>query len=201
MWLNAMPAEQGISRKYSPQDIVTQHELNFTKDCKAVFGSYVKASEDASVINDMTAQTHACIALGPAGNIQGSQKCFDITTGLLVNQHVIHELSMLKCIIKKMNWWGSKNNGEEYENKLQFLNRNKEKFNWDNDEVSNNDELVEEASMTHAILLAELPGIVEENDFSDDDVPVQELRLVDNSILAANANLTKSQECNMRLQE
>ena len=79
MWLNAMPAEQGISRKYSPQEIVTQCELDFTKDCKAVFGSYVEASEDASVTNNMTPQTHACIALGPAGNVQGSQKCFDVT--------------------------------------------------------------------------------------------------------------------------
>ena len=92
---------------------------------------------------------------------------------------------MLEYIIKKMNWWDSKNNGEECGNKLQFLNKNKEKFDWDNDEVSNNDELVEKAPMTHPTLLAELPGIVEENDFSDDDAPVQELGPVDDSILAA----------------
>ena len=62
--------------------------------------------------------------------------------------------------------------------------------------LSNNDELVEEAPMTHSTLLAELPGIVEENDFSNDDAPIQELGLVDDSILAAqaaaNANLTKT---------
>ena len=80
MWLNAMPVLQGISRKYSPWKIVTQHEFDFTKDCKAVCGSYVEASEDASVTNDMTAWTNACSALGPASNIQGSQKCFDIPT-------------------------------------------------------------------------------------------------------------------------
>ena len=115
MWLNARPTEQRISRKYSQWEIVTQHEMDFTKDCKAVFGSYVEASENASVTNDMTAWTHVYIALCPAGNIQGSQKCFDITTGLVVKQ----ELSMPDCIMKKMNWWGSKNNGEEYGNKLQ----------------------------------------------------------------------------------
>ena len=80
--------------------------------------------------------------------------------------------------IKKMNWWGSKNNGEEYENKLQFFNQNK-KFDWDNNALSNNDELVEKAPMTHSILLAELLGIIEENDFS------QELGMVNDSILAA----------------
>ena len=75
-----MPAEQGISRKYSPWEIITQCELDFTKNCMAIFGSYVEASEDASVTNDMTPWTHACIVLGPAGNIQGSQKYFDVTT-------------------------------------------------------------------------------------------------------------------------
>ena len=76
------------------------------------------------------------------------------------------------------------------------MNQNKEKFEWDNDELSNDDELMEEAPMTHPTLLAELPGIVEENDFSNDDAPVQEIGPVDDSILAeqaaANANLTQT---------
>ena len=79
LWLNAMPTEQGISSKYSPWEIVSKQEMNFNKDCKAIFRSYIKASEDASVTNDMQVWTHACIAQGPAGNIQGTHKCFEIT--------------------------------------------------------------------------------------------------------------------------
>ena len=103
---------------------------------------------------------------------------------------------MLDWIIKKMNWWGSKTKGEEYGSKLQFLNRNKEKFEWDNDELCNDSKLVEEVPMTHLTLLAEILGIVEENDFSDEDAPAHKLWLVDDAILAAqaaaNANLTKT---------
>ena len=93
-----------------------------------------------------------------------------------------------------MNWWGCKTNGEEYGHTLQFLKWNKEKVDWENDVFGDNDKLVEEAPITHPTLLAELPGIVEESDFIDDDAPVKELALVDDAILAtqaaANANLT-----------
>ena len=47
---------------------------------------------------------------------------------------------MLDRIIKKMNWWCCKTNGEEYGIKLQFLNQNKEKFDRDNDEFGETDE-------------------------------------------------------------
>ena len=47
-------------------------------------------------------------------------------------------------IMKNMNWWGNKTNREEYGNKLQFLNKNEEQFDWDDHEFDDTDELVEE---------------------------------------------------------
>jgi hypothetical protein len=68
MMVNAIPAAEGISQLLSPREIVTQRKIDFRKDCKALFGSYVEASTDAIVTNDMKSRTHSCIALGPSGN-------------------------------------------------------------------------------------------------------------------------------------
>ena len=51
--LNAMPEEQGISHKVSPREIITNHKMDFNKDCKAIFGSYIEASEYVYVTNNM----------------------------------------------------------------------------------------------------------------------------------------------------
>ena len=99
-----------------------------------------------------------------------------------------------------MNWWGSKNNEEEYGNKLQFLNQNKDKFDWDNDELNNNDELVEKGPMTHLSLLTELPMVLE--------MMMHQYKKLDTlMILFLQHKLqpmlisTKLQKCCMRLQE
>ena len=79
--VNAVPAAEGISQVFSPREIVTQRKFDFKKDCEALFGSYVEASTDAIVTNDMKSRTHSCISLRPSGNWQGSTKCFDLSTG------------------------------------------------------------------------------------------------------------------------
>ena len=68
MMVNAVPAAEGISQVFSPRKIVAQRKFDFKKDCKALFGSYVEASTDAIVTNDMKSQTHSYIAFGPSGN-------------------------------------------------------------------------------------------------------------------------------------
>ena len=81
MMINAVPADGGISETYSPREIVTERKLNMKKDCRALFGAYVKASKDAVTTNTMDERTHSCITLGPSRNLQGSVKCFDLLTG------------------------------------------------------------------------------------------------------------------------
>jgi hypothetical protein len=41
LWLNSLPAAAGVSDKYSPHKIVLGREIDFSKHCKATFGSYV----------------------------------------------------------------------------------------------------------------------------------------------------------------
>ena len=53
MMLNAVPAKLGISNVHSPREIVTQRQLDFTKDCKVQFGSYIEASEDPVITNTL----------------------------------------------------------------------------------------------------------------------------------------------------
>ena len=55
--------------------------VDFTKHYTVDVGAYVEASTDAIITNGNNERTHACIALGPSGNRQGSINCFDIDTG------------------------------------------------------------------------------------------------------------------------
>ena len=41
MMINAVPADSGISEKFSPREIVTGRKIDMKKDFKAVFGVYV----------------------------------------------------------------------------------------------------------------------------------------------------------------
>ena len=57
---------------------------DYARDCKVDFGSYVEASVNVAVTNNNSERTISCVALGPAGNCQGSVKCFDIETGKIL---------------------------------------------------------------------------------------------------------------------
>ena len=74
--INAIPVSKGISEQFAPRDIVTGERLNLNH-LKAPFGEYIEASVDADVTYDMKGKTHPCTTLGPRGNWQGSQICFD----------------------------------------------------------------------------------------------------------------------------
>ena len=78
MMVNATPAAEDISQIFSSGEIVTKRKIDFKKDHKAQFGSYVEDSTDAIVRNDMASRTHSCIALRPSGSWQGSTRCFNL---------------------------------------------------------------------------------------------------------------------------
>ena len=48
---------------------------------------------------------------------------------------------------------------EEYGNKLQFLNRTKQHFDWDNDELNNHELAVKDWYVSHPVVPDDLPGI------------------------------------------
>ena len=80
--------------------------MDYKKHCKALFGSYVEAHDDHEITNDMTLRTHEAIALGPSGNIQGTQKVFCLKTGCILKRRKIIPFPMPERVIKKVNDWG-----------------------------------------------------------------------------------------------
>ncbi len=81
LWLNAFPTKSGVSETLSPRKIVMRHKLNFTKHCKAQFGSYCKAHGKPVPTNTMVTRLTPAIVLGPTGNLQVTYNFFSLETG------------------------------------------------------------------------------------------------------------------------
>ena len=167
MFVNAVPDALGVSERYSPRGIVTQQKFDFERDCKVQFGSYVQASNDAIITNTMKLRTHGCVALGTSGNWQGSTNCFDLETKKVVTRRVFKVIPYPDRVIKRVNELGKTPRGANYSDGLAFLNRKKQPFNWENEEL--NEKLPEVEEPIYPDILAEIPGLVLESDFDDDN--------------------------------
>ena len=82
--------------------------VNFSKHCTVDVGAYIEASTDTIITNGNNDITHACIALGPSGNIQGSINCFNLDTGRVVVHRTVKQMICLDRILSKANAWGKK---------------------------------------------------------------------------------------------
>ena len=107
MWINAFTSSQGILEKQSLHEIVTKRKMDFKTHCKHVFGTYVEAHDDSTVINNMALRTYICISLGLSRNIQGSQKVFGIYTGKVQKLRKLIENSNAKPGITQDECMGS----------------------------------------------------------------------------------------------
>ena len=73
-WLNAFPVKTEISGVYSPQELLVQWHLKYNKHCRVLPGTYCEVHDEPVPSNTMKSCTHAVIAMGPMGNLQGSVK-------------------------------------------------------------------------------------------------------------------------------
>ena len=80
IFLNTMPAKNGISDTISPREIVMRRRLNWNKHCTGEFGEYAEAHSHPDVTNNNKSRTFSGIYLGVTGNIQGTKKVFDLVT-------------------------------------------------------------------------------------------------------------------------
>ena len=103
--------------------------------------------------------THECMLLGPSSNIQGYTKYFDTLKGRVLKHSKIEELPMPVRVIRKIYQWVIIFKQEQNVNKLQFLNRSKQNFDWDNDNIDDNEEIIKDKYIAHPIITANLPGI------------------------------------------
>ena len=90
-----------------------------------------------------------------------------------------------------MNAWGKESKHQEYGNKLKFLNRTNEKYDWDNDEL-NDDEGLDEEDPAHPNLPAEISGADLESECMNHGSPIQEevVDIMRAATARANANLS-----------
>ena len=109
------------------------------------FGDYVEANEDPDITNTMRDRTYASIYLGPTANLQGTKKVFDLKTGVVKKVRTITMFPLPTRVIDLVNAWGRRYQQEERPDKLEFLNRQKLKYDWDNDDLEYSEGIVEDA--------------------------------------------------------
>ena len=144
--------------------------------------------DNPDVTNTTTSRTREAIALGPTGNIQGTQKVFCLETGKVLKQRKIIPLPVPDRVIQKVEQWGKRSQRESYGTKIELLNRNMKKYDWDNDDLQEEEGLVEEIKeVAHPDLPAEMPGIDIEEEQPEAGPAVEEVEMSESELAAAAA--------------
>ena len=80
--LNFFPADHGVSKHYSPWQLMGNPQLDYKCHFKACFGDYVQANNENVPSNDMRPRTLDCIYLYPnVSDPQGGHVLMNIETG------------------------------------------------------------------------------------------------------------------------
>ncbi len=161
LWLNAFLTKSGVSKMLLPCKIVYRHKLDFTKHCKARFGTYCKAHNEPTPKYMMVTRSAPGTVLGPTGNLQGTYKFFKTITGKKIKQQKLTAYPMPESIIKKMEQF-CKSNARL--NTLNFANRNGILFKLKDDINEYSEGLVKEDVVFYPSLVAEIPRVVLEQD-------------------------------------
>ena len=102
LWLNAFPANSGVSETLSPREIVYRHKLDFAKHCKSPFGTYCEVHDEPAPTNTMVTSSTPAIVLGPTGNLQGTYKFLSLVTGKKVKRRAFTPYPMPDSVIRKV---------------------------------------------------------------------------------------------------
>ena len=104
-----------------------------------------------------------------------------------MTRHTMKEVHLLDGIKKLVNKWGSQSRGKSYKGRAEFLNHTKDKFEWENDNITTG-EMTDEVEPIYPNLIAEIPGVELETDFEDileDDVQETGAPLLADQVAAA----------------
>ena len=157
LWLNNKPNKLGISQVHSPREIVTRRKLDWEKHCQAGFGDFLQASYDCDVMNGVSdMRTYGGIYLVTQGNRQGTVKLFYIGTGKVKKPRTITILPLPDRVIRLVNKWGKRFQQESQRHNLEFLNRHKDKYAWDNDDLEDDDMALVKDDIPHPGIVAEI---------------------------------------------
>jgi len=173
LWLNAFPANSGVSETLSPCEIVYQHKLDFAKHCKSPFGTYCEVHDDPAPTNTMVTRSTLAIVLCPTGNLQGTYKFLSLATGKKVKRRAFTPYPMSDSVIKKVEAYGT---STALPGIFDFADRNGILFEWNMvmDESPEGIVDIEDVAL-YPSLAAEHPGVVL---WQDQPLPLIEEELV-----------------------
>ena len=163
--MNAFPLLSGITGRFSTRELVTGLTVNFTKHCTVDVGAYIEASTNAVITNGNNGRIHACIALGAYGNRQGTVNCFGLDTGWVVVRRIVMHMIWLYRLLRKANAWGGTGKNAILKGQIKFLNRKGEKFDWDNEDLTEIEMADKEPKLVQPNFIAEIPGIEVESNY------------------------------------
>jgi len=172
MWLNNIPAANGISNRFSPRKILQHNKLDVKHHCLAPFGSYCEVHEDNAPTNSMKSRGLPAICLGPTGNIKGTYSFLNHLMGLVIKRRRFVKLPAPDSVIQRVNTLAS-NSGVS--STLVFADHYKNPFDWP-DNTATPTALDPTQMVVYPHLPAEMPGVLLERHVPvpDDSSPVGE---------------------------
>ena len=143
--INSIPDSKGIYEYFSARDIFRVQALDFNKHCKAQLDSYVESHEDRVVTNTQNPRTFPGIYLVPTVIFRARWGYFLSRPVSLINRGQWQISPLSERFITLVDKWANSSSREYTQSRLEFLNRHKQKFYWENDGLDESEGLVEDA--------------------------------------------------------
>jgi hypothetical protein len=97
--LNFFPPKGGVSKYYSPQEILHQVRIDYKKQCSIPQFSYIQAHDEPIPKNGQAPQTIDCIYLHPLCNIQGRHELMNLAMGQMITSNIVMPVPMMQAVI------------------------------------------------------------------------------------------------------
>ena len=107
--LNFFPSDSGVSKHYSPWQLMGKPQLDYKRHFTACFGDYVQANNENKPTNDMCPRTLDCIYLYPnVHDPQGGHVLMNIETDAVIVRPRVWKIPITDLVIKAVNALGAK---------------------------------------------------------------------------------------------
>ena len=100
--LNFFPSKQGISKYYSPRMILHQKNLDYSKNCKFAFGTFVQAHDEPNPSNTNSPRTLDCIYLRYIDSHQGGHELLHLPTNRVIVRRDITQLPITQAVLDQV---------------------------------------------------------------------------------------------------
>ena len=98
--LNYFPTKGGISKYFSPREILHKEKLDYVKHCMIPQFSYVLAHEEPQPSNTQVPRALGCIYLRPITNSQGGHELFHLGSGQIITRRRITQQPITDQVIR-----------------------------------------------------------------------------------------------------